>query len=251
MGLIEAGEPYGRVHDLLQERAAPPVPAHSGGDASGSAARSAAPVGQRELPGLGHDIGATLRARRSVREFGPDPIGLGQLERIVGAAYTLGDDVWPASRHGALPITVIAAACGVLGVEPGLLRVGPGGSDLMCALDAQLAGTLPREYADAPVILFLCADPHRLGHGGGYGSVLVRVGGTGYALWLAAIADGLQASVYGRSSNDVTRIARQINPRLRHLFTVAVGREDDTQMQSQPAASSASRKEASNATRRT
>jgi hypothetical protein len=251
MGLIEAGEPFRRVHNLLQERAAVPMPTHSGDDASGSAAPPAASAGQRQPPGLGHDIGALLCARRSVRDFSSDPIGLKQLERIAGAAYALCDDVWPASRHGALPITVIAAARGVLGAEPGLLRVGSNECDLICPLDAQLAGTLSREYADAPVILFLCADPHRLGPGGGYGSVLVRVGGTGYALWLAAIADGLQASVYGRSSNDVTRIARQINPRLRHLFTVAVGREDDTQVQSQPAASSASRKEASNATRRT
>jgi hypothetical protein len=251
MGLIEAGESYRRVHDLLRERAARPMPTQSCDDGNGSAARSATSVGQRQPLGLGHDIGALLRARRSVREFSADPIGLTQLVRIVGTAYALCDSTWPTPRHDALPIAVVAAARGVLGVEPGLLRVGPGGCDPMCALNAQLARTLTRDYADAPVILLLCADPHGLSHGGGYGSVLVRVGGTGYALWLAAIADGLQASVYGRSSNDVTRIARQIHPRLRHLFTLAVGREADTQVQSQPTASSAPRKEASNAARGT
>jgi hypothetical protein len=239
MGLIEAGESYRQVYDLLRERPARPIPTQSGSDAGESTARPAAPPDQCQPLGLSHNIGALLHARRSVREFSPDPIELRQLERMVGAAYAFCDDTWPASRHGALPITVIAAARGVLGAKPGLLQVGPSRCDLIRALDAPLADTLSHEYADAPVILLLCGDPHRLGHGGGYGSVLVRVGATGYAIWLAAIADGLQASVYGRSNNDITCIARQINPRLRHLFTVAVGREDN------------GRNETSNATSRT
>jgi nitroreductase len=226
MGLIEAGESYRRVHDLLRERAPRRVPTQSGGHASESAARFAGEADQRQQPGLGQDIGAILRMRRSVREFSSEPIGLRQLQRLVTAAYALSDDLWPASRHGALPITVIAAASAVPGAEPGLLRVAPGGCDRIGALDVSLDVTLRREYADAPMILFLCADPHQLGHGGGYGSVLVRTGATGYAIWLAAIADGLQASVYGGSSNDITCIARQVNSRLRHLFTAAVGWED-------------------------
>jgi hypothetical protein len=232
MGLIEASQSYRRVHDLLQERAARPVQAQGGDDVSGSAAQAASSTGERQPHASIHDIGTILRARRSVREFGPDPIGLGQLERMIGTACSLCDEAWPASRHGTLSITVIAAACNVQGVEPGLLRVSPGRCDLICALDAQLADSLRREYADAPAILLLCGDPHQLGSGGGgYGSVLVRVGAAGYAIWLAAIADGLQASVYGRADNDVTRIAREVDTRLRHIFTVAVGREAGAQAQ--------------------
>lgn len=226
MDLIEAGESYRRVHDLLRERVVRPMPARPSGDNSASAAPFAAPAAGWPSDGRNGDIGCILRARRSVREFSRAPVELGQLVRIVGAARRLCDDTWPASRHGALPVTVIAAVNGVPGDKPGLLQVRAGGCEPICGLDARLADTLGREYANAPAILLLCCDPHRLGHdSGGYGSVLVRAGSAGYAIWLAAIAEGLQASVYGRTSNDITRVARQVSPRLRHLFTVAVGRE--------------------------
>jgi hypothetical protein len=221
MGLIEAGESYRRVHDLLRERAARPVPTHR-------AASSVVRAGQRQSLGDGHDIGALLRVRRSVREFSSAPVELRQLERVVRTAHAVCDDTWPASRHGTVPITVLAVARDVPGAEHGLLRVGTDGCDLISALDTQLAETLCRDYPDAPVLLLLCANPHALGDNGGYGSVLVRVGAAGYAIWLAALAEGLQACVHGRSSNEFTRIARQLDPCLRHLFTMTIGREESS-----------------------
>lgn len=209
MGLIETAESYRRVHDLLRQR---DVQLGQGG--AGARAGGWPPQYQ------GHDLGGMLRARRSVREFSRGQVDRERLSRIVAAALETCENAWPAARHGALPLTVIAAVRD----EPGLAWVRQGGCDPMPVLNARLAGTLSRDYADAPAILFLCGDPHQLGPSG-YGSVLVRVGAAGYAIWLAAIADGLQGSVYGRSSNEITRVARQVNPRLRHLFTVAIGRQ--------------------------
>jgi len=149
-----------------------------------------------------------LRRRRSTREFRPEAPDPDQIRRIVTAAHAVDRRQWPSAADQ--PLSVLVGSSTMPDATPG--------PDLLPAL---------REaYCEAPVLLFICGDVRAAAqaeHGTGYGSLLVRAGALGYALWMAALAEGLAGSVYGRSAPSVTAAARTLGPGVRHLFTVALG----------------------------
>lgn len=182
---------------------------------------------------------ASLRAGRgrrcphSAARYGSSPtppIQLAQLREIIRGAYSADLRHWPHQVHGGIDVTVLAAAFSVSGLPQGLYALEVPGSGPLVSLPATAwLPSLRAKYADAPVVLCICADLATvcaLRGDSGYGSVIVRVGAFGYAILLAALVHGLEGSAYGRTSLLITRAAQQVNHQLRHLFTVAVGTGD-------------------------
>lgn len=180
-----------------------------------------APGGHQWLLGSAEDV---LTRRHSVREFSPDPLPVSRVRAAAAAAREAESVTWPARRHGSASIEILVAAFNCDGLAPGwypaqgsrrLADGGPGWFD-----------SLRGQYADAPALLAICGNLNQACQAAGpsgYPSMLVRAGTMGYAAWLWAVSAGLAASVYGSASHRVTAAARQLDPNLRHLFTVALG----------------------------
>jgi hypothetical protein len=148
---------------------------------------------------------------------------LDDVHGIVARALAVESSTWPARTHGNAGLAFLLAAVRVSGLTPGLYAVGPAAACRALTGARPLAG-LRDKYADAPALLFVCGDLHYgAGTVPGYGSVLVRAGSLGYASWLAAIASGIAGTVFGGTCNEVSRAAQKADPRLSHLFTVALG----------------------------
>jgi hypothetical protein len=179
------------------------------------------------LPGCLDDI---LIRRHSVREFSVDPLPQSCVNAAVLAAFDAEAATWPARMHGTLAFEILVAAFRVDGTAAGLYAF----RDFRSERDAVLAGStatwfdaLRSQYADAPVLLLVCGNLNQACQDtgpAGYPSMLVRSGTIGYAAWLWAVSAGLAGSVYGGASHRVTGAARQLDPNLRHLFTVALGK---------------------------
>lgn len=155
-----------------------------------------------EILGIdGPRVEPLLRRRRATRVFSPETPAPDRVRKIVESAYAVDRRQWHCDEDPALSI---------------LLGIG----------NPTVLPALREVYSDAPVLLFICGDVRSAAEadsGTGYGSLLVRAGALGYALWLAAVAEGLAGCVYGRPSASVTAAAREIGPGTRHLFTVALG----------------------------
>jgi hypothetical protein len=222
MPIINPDAQIPRITEALAARR-PPFPDE------GHLAPASHPTRSREiadliwLPG---SIDATLARRRSVRKFRRDPVPESMVEAAVTAARDAEAATWPASSHGAFRFEILVAACAVEGVARGLHATSSGaGLRPLGTYDACLR-SLPALYADVPVLLLICGDLNgvcRAGGASGYASMLTRAGTIGYAAWLWAVSAGLAGSVYAAASHEVTGAARELDPNLRHLFTLALG----------------------------
>lgn len=227
MALTVSGDPAQMVCELLARRA----PMVANGNRLPTFTASAADLSDRnsivpDASWLSRPLAEILPRRQSVREFAPEPVPLDIVRRIIRDAYSGERRTWTPGVHGAASVVVLLAAARVIGLDPGVYSMPPAKDDFIALADSEPLAVLRHNYAHAPATLLICGDPHqgiRDGCGISYGSVLVRAGTLGYGAWLAAISADLAGSVYGRTSQEVTLIARRFDPRLRHMFTVAIG----------------------------
>jgi hypothetical protein len=168
-----------------------------------------------------------LARRRAVRHFTDEPISLPALATVIEHARAAGQTVWPAEVHGLVEYTILIAAFRVTGLDPGLyLAGGDTKTDPFSRpTDAPWLDSLRAAYADAACLLLICANitaACRTG-GPGYGPLLIRAGTIGYAAWLSAISLGLAGCVYARPHYRVTEVARLVDGRSNHVFTISLG----------------------------
>ena len=174
--------------------------------------------GDRPSPALDE----VLRRRRSVRRFARGDLTraelLGVLHRAcaVLAAWSDRAPVLPAD------FVLLTDIDDVADLSDGLYRYDTG--QLVSIETGDRSAELRARYADAPALLFVCGPLPRA-DSGDYGHRLVGAGAFGYALWLSALSSGLAGSVYGSSAALITATAHRLRPGLRHLFTVAIGRD--------------------------
>jgi hypothetical protein len=167
--------------------------------------------------------------RRSVRQFTDRSLDETALRRALDDGYRAEATLWPPSAHGHVEFVALIAAFAVDGMAAGLhLVAGPGSG----RSDAYLGPRpwlpeLRAEYAAAPAIVMICGDARAMEHGQGtgYGSLLTRAAGLGYAAWLSAVRAGLAGAVFGGARYPVTETVRRLDPGLRHLFTLVIGHE--------------------------
>jgi SagB-type dehydrogenase family enzyme len=127
-----------------------------------------------QLPDPVHDgalsLEATISARRSVRDWGPDPVTLDELGQLLWAAQGITAE-WGGrsapSAGGTYPLEVHAVVSAVEGLEPGVYRYRPHGHQLVVTIDGDLSGDLARVALDqasvrtAPLNLVITAVPER------------------------------------------------------------------------------------------
>jgi hypothetical protein len=174
---------------------------------------------------LGEPIEDVLAERRSVRAFASLAITRADVLGAIGAARNAEEAVWPHSRHGDIGLVMLIAAFDVDGLAKGLYRTDEASTELP-SLDSAYLDILREQYADAPVLMLICADMNKACRDAGqagYPAALTRAGTAGYAAWLWSISAGLAGSVYGGASQHASAAGRQWDANLRHLFTVAIG----------------------------
>lgn len=208
MPLIAETAPHDAVSEMLHSRT--PFP-----EAEGPVAAATATPLQGPCPLLG----SAIAARRSVYRFSSDELDPADLIRVLGAAEHQQAAQWPADRHGHPGLSFLVAAHTVTGLEPGLYPRDPVTGSLGRPTRPGLVEDLRDAYVSAPALVLICG-PLRATPGAAYGSLLVRAGALGYAVWLAAVSVGLSCSVYGAASASLSRLTRH-DPD--HLFTVALG----------------------------
>lgn len=227
MAIVEAGEATRQVTDLLRTRTRAAARDQEAGARPNASDRNASDRNASDTDPAGLISPAALedvlRKRESVRDFAPRELKAEHVTDLICRGYAAERQVWPARAHGDARLVVLLAAYRVTGMTPNMYAV-PAGDQRPSPVPGQLP--LAATYADAPALLLICADPHQQARdpsGSGYGSLLVRAGTLGYAMWLAAVSSGLAGSVYGGSCDDVTIAARGWDKRYRHFFTVAIG----------------------------
>ena len=169
--------------------------------------------------------------RRSVRQFVDRPLDATGLRQVLHDGYRAEALLWPPEAHGHVEFVALVAAFAVDGMAAGLHVVPGPGSDRSDAYLGQRAWLpeLRAEYAPAPAIVMICGDAHAIEHGQGtgYGSLLLRAAGIGYVAWLSAIRAGSAGAAFGGARYPITATARQLDPGLRHLFTLVIGHEHE------------------------
>lgn len=161
---------------------------------------------------------SAIHARRAVRSFAGKRVDRRDLDFVLAAATSAGP--WPQAGPGDLELLVFARSVAGLGYGAYLARRGG-----YQPVDADLPADLWRSYADAPVLLFLCADLAACAPDvAGYPTALFLAGAVGHACWLAAVSTGLGGCPYGGTSGPATVLARRaLGPGWRHLFTLSLG----------------------------
>src|SRR5437763_2554641 len=147
----------------------------------------------------GRLVGDTLSRRQSNRYYGSEPVSLHQLGTMLHCAHEEDVRAWPEEHAAGLPMTFIAVAWRVEGLEPavyhyqpkahGLARIAPAPSE-----QGALELFSQREFAAAPLVVWcfgnLAAACSR--HGAfGHRQLLMRAGSAGHRLWMAALGMGL------------------------------------------------------------
>jgi nitroreductase len=169
---------------------------------------------------------SVLRGRRSVRDFDGRPVPRDILANAIRTATAF--DAAAFSRHTAAAPCVYLAAHRVEDLSPGLYQVGDlAGPAAPRVVPFPALDAMADAYCPAPAHFVVCGDIAaycRSRGDEGYRGLLVRCGAFGYSLWLAARADGLEGTVFGRTAREITAALRKDSGTgVRHLFTVAVG----------------------------
>ncbi|MFI6344455.1 nitroreductase family protein [Streptomyces sp. NPDC050560] len=214
MPLIPPAEPVAALAGFVSRRAPlpPAAPTPPGAEAARAAGGHAPPV---------RGLDAVLRGRRSVRDFGADPVGAVLLHTVLGLAHDADLAQWPPTAQGDPGLWLLLAVRAAPPLAPGAYRWEPGTGPRPLGRPLPL-GELASAYADAPVLALVCGSPTRVGPEA-VGGLLVRAGALGHAIWLAARTHGLDCSVYGGASAEARGAASRAVPGARHLFTVALG----------------------------
>ena len=169
---------------------------------------------------------SVLRGRRSVRDFDSRPVARDVLATTVRTAAAFDGATF--GRHAGPAPSVYLAAHRVGDLSQGLYEVRElAGLATARAVPFREIDALADAYCPAQAIFVICGDIAAYCHGRGdegYRGLLVRCSAFGYALWMAARAEGLEGAVFGRAAREITSaIRRDSGSGLRHLFTVAVG----------------------------
>lgn len=213
MPLIDEAEPAKRVAELLRVRAG-----RRGANDPRSGMAAAFPSGTLSLDDA-------IGVRRAIRDFADRPVLRSEVELVLEHARAMLQRWWPAVSQPAYGLTVIVAADHVTGLEHGLYSYAENTGPRRLPADARLLRGLRAAYAPAPVLLAICGDlPWALSpEGPDYGGLLTAAGALGYASWLSAVSLGLAGCAFGGAAQELTDIAVDIAPGLRHLFTIALG----------------------------
>jgi len=215
MPLVELGAPAHEVADMIGQRRAAPVDSRSGQ----TSALSFAPLAE------------AMQHRRSVREFVDRPIDATALRTALHDGFRAEAALWTPRVHGHVEFVPLVAAFAVDGMPDGLHTVPPPDSHHLPAYlgRPEWLTELHAEYAAAPAIVMICGDASAIEHGQGtgYGSLLMRAAGIGYAAWLSAINAGLAGAVFGGARYPVTTTVQQLDSGLRQLFTLVIGHEHE------------------------
>lgn len=172
-----------------------------------------------------------ISARRSVREFLPDPLTLEQLSQLLWAAQgvTSASGQRAAPSAGALyPLEVYAVtAAGCHHYEPvrhRLVRLSP--DDPRAALRAAALGQ--EQIGEAPLVLVIAAEYARTevkyGHARGPRYVHFEAGHATQNVLLEAVALGLAAVPMGAFDDARVRDALRLPPHEAPLYLIPVGR---------------------------
>jgi len=213
MPLVAAGSQVTRIAALLNE-------ARTGQEAAARTPRAVAERQHALTAGPGH------QDQNEPAAFLPaDAIWLAQLETIIARALTVYDRSWPSAGSGPASLTVLVAVSRVIGLVPGVYVVGHTDGIGLTRLADCGDDIDPAKYGNAAAALHICGDLADACRGGvpGYGTLLVRAGMLGHAAWLSAQSAGLAGATYAMASRHVTGIARDADPALRHLMSVALG----------------------------
>lgn len=178
-------------------------------------------VQEREAFGLpepvvdeGAPLESTLRARRSVRDFSPDPVSLAELGQLLWAAQGVnrpGGGRTAPSAGALYPLELLVAAGNVSGLPRGLYRYRPQRHDLV-----RVSGDDPREglvgaalyqrwVGEAPVVLVICAVYERTAVKYGERArryVHMEVGHAAQNVYLQAASLGLATTFVGAFRDD-------------------------------------------------
>ena len=160
-----------------------------------------------------------LTKRRSVREYKPGPLTLGELSQLLWSAQGLtagwGGRTAP-SAGGTYPLETYAVVGEVEGLEAGVYRYVPQGHRLTKVLSGDVRSSLAEAalgqsmIADAPVTIVIAADYNRTtGRYGNRGVMYVHMeaGHAGENIYLQAEALGLGTVAVGAfNPDDVGRI---------------------------------------------
>jgi hypothetical protein len=166
-----------------------------------------------------------------VRRFADRPLDATAVRQVIHDGFRAEAQLWPREAHGQVEFVALVAAFALDDMPGGLHAVRRPGSDRPDGHLGQPAWLpeLRAEYAPAPAIVMICGDARAIEYGNstGYGSLLLRAAGIGYAAWLSAVRAGLAGAVFGGACHPVTATVRQLDPGLRHLFTLVIGHEQD------------------------
>jgi SagB-type dehydrogenase family enzyme len=169
-----------------------------------------------------------LALRRSVREFGPEPLPLSAVSQLLWAAQgvTHPDGLRTAPSAGALyPLEVYLVAGAVLGIDPGVYRYDPRRHRLSLQSEGDArAGVaeaaLDQEWvAEAPAIIVLAAVYERTGRKYGHRAeryVHMEAGHAAQNVYLQAAALGLGTTMVGAFRDEqlvrVLRLPKHTEP---------------------------------------
>jgi len=161
-------------------------------------------VALRPVVQAGLDIEAVLRARASIRHYAPSALEKSELSAVLRAAAALDAKLYPGETAVGLGLELLVAAWRVDDVTPALyLSVDDG--DALQHVAALPTGeraeevVLQREFAHAPALVVVLGNlaAAEARHGAhGHRLLLQRAGAAGHAGWLAAIAHGLDGTVF-------------------------------------------------------
>ncbi|MFH1680468.1 MAG: SagB/ThcOx family dehydrogenase [Candidatus Eisenbacteria bacterium] len=179
---------------------------------------------------------AALQARRSVREYGRDPLPLAVVSQLLWAAQGVTDesgDRTAPSAGGLFPLSLLLVAGEVDGVPPGTYRYEPETHTLSPHLDRDLrqelaAASLGQEWVAAtPVSLVFCADYDRTAER--YGERGVRyvdmeAGHAAQNVHLQATALGLGSVPVGAFHDRAVQEVLELSDNEEPVYIIPVGR---------------------------
>jgi hypothetical protein len=148
-----------------------------------------------------HDV---LPGRTAVRDYAATPLSGADLSALFAAADRMDARGWPAERAAGVDLELYCAAWRVTGVDTGLYRYRPEGSEL-CRVANLPDGpeaeelVMQEEFAKAAALVVITGNlAAALARHGSHGHrlLLSRAGAAGHAAWLAALRLDLAGTVF-------------------------------------------------------